>query len=248
MASTDVIQGLWIGKRLSAMQRLSIRSFLAHGHQYHLYTYGDVGDVPAGVQLANANAIIPEAKVFRNINHDTFAAFSDFFRYKLLLDRGGWWADLDLICLRPFDFEAEYVFSSEYEIDKTNLDLSHPITEGVNSGVIKAPRGAPVISEAWVTCCSKSPQQLGWGEIGPLLVRQLVPKYGLSSFVKPAITFCPIPYFMLSLLFDPTVGWIMKTTVYAIHLWHELWRRNNIDVNATYHPDCLYEQLKRRYL
>ena len=33
------IQSLWIGDRLSALERLSIRSFLANGHGFDLYTY-----------------------------------------------------------------------------------------------------------------------------------------------------------------------------------------------------------------
>ncbi len=35
----DVFQSLWIGAELSAMEQLSIRSFLANGHEFHLYTY-----------------------------------------------------------------------------------------------------------------------------------------------------------------------------------------------------------------
>lgn len=35
------------------------------------------------------------------------------FRYKLILERGGWWVDLDTVCLRPFDLDLEHVFASE---------------------------------------------------------------------------------------------------------------------------------------
>src|SRR5712692_1793699 len=108
-----VIQGLWIGSRLSAMEELSIRSFMAHGHEYHLYTYGQVENVPEGTVLRNANEIISFEKLFKYRDYDSYSGFSNHFRYKLLLQNGGWWADLDLICLRPFDFKAEYVFSSE---------------------------------------------------------------------------------------------------------------------------------------
>ena len=34
--ANKVVQGLWIGDRLSVMERLSIASFLRNGHQYHL--------------------------------------------------------------------------------------------------------------------------------------------------------------------------------------------------------------------
>ena len=42
------IQGLWIGTDLSIMERLSITSFLQQGHDYHLYVYDELPNVPAG--------------------------------------------------------------------------------------------------------------------------------------------------------------------------------------------------------
>ena len=46
--TNHVIQGLWIGSELSMLERLSIASFLDNGHDYHLYTYGDVRGIPDG--------------------------------------------------------------------------------------------------------------------------------------------------------------------------------------------------------
>ena len=43
----------------------------------------------------------------------SLAAFSNLFRYKLLLERGGWWVDTDVICLRPFRVRDELVIASE---------------------------------------------------------------------------------------------------------------------------------------
>ena len=45
---SQIIQGLWVGPELSVMEQLSVSSFLRHGHQYHLYVYDDVKNVPAG--------------------------------------------------------------------------------------------------------------------------------------------------------------------------------------------------------
>ena len=94
MIGNRVVQGLWVGDRLSTMEQLSIRSFLAHGHEYHLYVYGSVDNVPAGTRVMDARDIHPEPWDFQSC-----AIFADYFRYKLLLDRGGWWADLDAVCL-----------------------------------------------------------------------------------------------------------------------------------------------------
>jgi hypothetical protein len=47
---------------------------------------------------------------------------------------------------------------------------------------------------------------------------------------------------------DPDIIWQFDEATHAIHLWNEMWRRNQQDKNHRYHPDCLYEQLKRKYL
>lgn len=35
---------------------------------------------------------------------------------------------------------------------------------------------------------------------------------------------------------------------YAIHLWNQFWNRNNINKNGSFSPECLFEQLKKKYL
>src|SRR3954454_16532370 len=107
------IQGLWVGPRLSVVERLSIASFLHHGHNYHLFTYGPVEGLPAGAVLEDARSILPESMIFQYREHASYAGFLDLFRYKVLLERGGWWVDTDPVCLRPFDFDEPYVFGSQ---------------------------------------------------------------------------------------------------------------------------------------
>ena len=110
---TDPIQSLWIGGELSPMEQLSIASFLAHGHEYHLYSYGEVGRLPKGAVLKNAEEILPKTAIFQYRQHPSYAGFSNFFRYRLLLRKGGWWVDTDVVCLKPFAFDAPYVFAAE---------------------------------------------------------------------------------------------------------------------------------------
>ncbi len=60
----ELIQMLWIGPRLSAMERLSIASFLAIGHAVRLYSYGDVEGIPPGVEHHDAREVLPAGSVF----------------------------------------------------------------------------------------------------------------------------------------------------------------------------------------
>lgn len=233
------IQGLWIGPELSVMEQLSISSFLQNGHEYHLYIYDDVKNVPARTLLRDANEILPSSWIFQYKRVPSYAGFSNYFRYKLLLEQGGWWADTDTICLRPFDFEEEYVFSSE---------INERGREVVNSGVIKAASGSRVMAYTWGVCQTKNPARLAWGETGPRLMHKAVKKFSLERYKKTHRTFCPINYEEWRTLLQPGFVNTFADETYAIHLWNEMWRAAGQDKNARYHETCLYERLKRDYL
>jgi len=229
-----VVQGLWIGSPLSIMERLSIKSFLDNGHEYHLYTYDELKDVPAGTVIKDGNEILPASAIFKYKDRPSYSAFSNFFRYKLLLERGGWWVDSDVVCLRPFDFSEDLVVSSQ-------LSAAGQIP---NVGAIKAPKGSEPIAYAWHVCQSKERTRLVWGEIGPALMAEVVKRFGLQESVKPYYVFCPIEWRML--LVPYLVG--VPKDAYAVHLWNSMWVFGNQDKDATYNPGCIYEQLKARYL
>jgi hypothetical protein len=234
----DIIQSLWIGDRLSAMEQMCISSFLAHGHTFHLYTYHPLENIPEGTVRMDAHEILPESSIFKYNGYATYAGFANFFRYKLLLERGGWWVDMDLISLRPFDFPQPYVFSSELDFDGPH----------VNVGAIKVPPQSAVMSYAWSHCSELDPKQLKWGQTGPLLTAEAVEAHALQQHVHAPHVFCPVLLADWAKLFDPRARWDFGEETYAVHLWNELWRRENQSKNGTYADGCLYETLKRRYL
>ena len=49
MSENKIIRSLWIGDVLPDTAILSINSFLKNGHEFHLYVYDDVKNVPDGV-------------------------------------------------------------------------------------------------------------------------------------------------------------------------------------------------------
>lgn len=235
---SDIIQGLWIGPELSVMEQMSVASFVQNGHEYHLYVYDEMKNVPAGAVVKDANEILPSSSIFQYKGRPSYAGFANFFRYKLVFERGGWWADADTVCLRPFDFAEEYVFSSEVCDGE----------EVINSGVFKAPAGSLAMAYAWGVCQTKNPQELVWGETGPRLMGEAVRRYSLEGYKKPHHVFCPVGYLDWHKVLEPDAGALFDERSYAIHLWNEKWRADGRDKNAEYDPGCLYEQLKRRYL
>jgi len=233
-----IIQGLWVGPELSVMEQLSIASFLQHGHDYHLYVYDEPKNVPQGTVIRDANEILPSSSVFQYQHSPSYAGFANFFRYKLILERGGWWADTDIICLKPFDFSEPYVFASE---------ISQGL-EVVTSGVFKGPAQSEVMAYAWGVCQTKDPKQLVWGETGPKLMGEAVRRYALAKYKKPSHVFCPLGFFDWHKVLVPDEEMALDESTYAIHLWNERWRAAGQDKNGQYDERCAYEQLKRKYL
>ncbi len=234
-----LIQTLWIGARLSTMEQLSIRSFLNHGHEYHLYVYEEVEGVPPGTIIKDARDILPDNLIFQYGGSGSYAGFSNFFRYRLLLEKGGWWVDTDVVCVRPFIFDTSHVLATERDPRGR---------EFVTSGIIRAPRGSELMQRAWEICQSKDRQQLRWGETGPVLMHHLAMRHSFMPFAQAPEVFCPI---------DPS-NWIdaimphrivdFEDHTYGIHLWNELWRRHGIDKDEIYAPACLYEVMKKQHL
>ena len=114
-----VVHGLWIGSRLSNLELLTLRSFLHHGHEFHLWVYDEIETpLPSAVKLRDATEIYPREAVFSQRANDietgvgagSVALFADLFRYKLLYEHGGYWVDMDVTCIRPFEFDTAYVF------------------------------------------------------------------------------------------------------------------------------------------
>jgi hypothetical protein len=255
MGDNSIIQGLWIGPRLSPLERLSIASFLANGHAFHLYAYDPIDGVPEGTRVLPAEAILPRSRIFRyrepaygrlaklrsrvfGAKLGSYAGFANLFRFKLLLEKGGWWVDLDTVCLRPFDFPGEYVFSSEIDRGAEAVDLA----------AIKVPAGSAIAGYLFQESDRKTPKDLYYGEIGPVLLGRAVERFHLQQYVQPSHVFCPIDFPDWEAALRSGGDSKICPEAFAVHLWNEMWRRNGRDKDAVYPPDCLFERLKSRYL
>ena len=241
---SNIIQTLWIGKSLSIVENLCLNSFVKNGHEVHLYTYEKDISIPQGVRKRNANEILPQAEIFTYSNgpgKGSFSGFSNFFRYKLLNLKGGWWVDTDVIALKPFEFDEDFVFASEKlrgETKKTHI----------SSCVIKANKSSKIFEEAFQICNQKNKSEISWGETGPRLVHELVIKHGMQKHVKESKCFNPVDYFQFNQILNKEDKEINLSSSVAVHLWNEMWRRNNINKNDSFPRESLFEKLKLKYL
>lgn len=234
----EAIQCLWIGSQLSKLEILSLRSYLRHGHQVHLYCYGPIAGVPSGIELRDGNEILSEQKIFsyqKGFGKGSYSAFSNQFRYALLYKKGGWYSDLDVVCLRPFDFSEPYIFAEQ--VGKWS--------QRINGHVIKVPAHCEIIKYCLDRSLSVDQDTLTWGKIGPKLLTRAVRKFRLTSYAKDCTVFSPIRSKEVWRFFQP---YELPPTGFAVHLFQEMWRSGDWDRNGSFAPDSLFETLKRQYL
>ena len=240
----EIINGLWIGRPLGLMEQLSITSFLRNGHEYHLYCYEEIANIPAGTIIHNAAAILPASEIFYYSSGEgrgSVSAFSNFFRYKLLLEKGGWWVDTDVVCLRPFDFEEPIVLASE----RTETGIQKTQT---TTAVLKLPKNHLLARVCYEAASRQDRAKLDWGQTGPQLLDMAARENGLQHFVKAPNVFCPVDHWKWrSLLSKNPFMRPVTDESHAIHLWHERWRRAGIKMDATLNDKTPFARLLSRY-
>lgn len=262
-----VIQAMWVGPSLSLMEQLGIRSFLANGHEYHLYVYEIPAGVPPGTTLKDANEIVHQSRIWRykqeGFAKGSISGFSELFRYTLLHKKGGWWVDSDVVCLRPFDHSGEIVISTSHEAEHGVLPCTF---------VLKFPAGGRCTEYLLKTADRPDPDTISYLEIGPFLVQRMVKELALEAHLAPPTDFAPIGWRGLSRIVRKPGRWGLRSlyrtlywrwhgltnpnthpgrihdSSYALHLWNEFWRNCGLNKDDTYASGCEYERLKRLYL
>ncbi|MBN3584797.1 hypothetical protein JYB64_20565 [Algoriphagus aestuarii] len=222
----NVVKSLWISSEIDEMQIVCMNSFIELGHEFHLYTYGEIQNVPNGVIIKNANDIINEEFVFKD-KFNSYATFSDWFRIKLLYDLGGWWVDCDVLCLKKFISDWPYIFATE--ISKSLSGEEYP---QICNAIIKMPKESKVgleillaIGEKMKTINSK---ELFWTEIGAKIISEKILKFNLTDYVVSPEVFCPINYFNFKDLLKDSIAFSDDT--YGVHLWNKMWEWNNENI------------------
>jgi len=252
MRDRPIIQSLWIGDRLSALERLAISSFLSHGHAFHLYVYDEVADVPQGVVTKDAARIVPPDRIFKYRDFESYAGFSNLFRYRLLMEKGEYWVDCDVVCLAPFRRAPDYVFATELQEVRS---FRSKRKFAASNSVLKTPPGSGIITYCYEEAARRDPRDLVWGETGPALITTAVEKFGLKGYAARPSTFCPISFWEWERSISGSLASSLKTRTKlavcrsrGVHLWQEMWRRNGVDKDAFFPDHSLFERLKRRYV
>jgi Alpha 1,4-glycosyltransferase conserved region/Glycosyltransferase sugar-binding region containing DXD motif len=252
----------WHGAPLSRIERLCIASFLAHGHPVDLYVYETPAMLPSGVRLMSAEGILPRALLFTHRRTGSLGPFSDWFRYRLLTERGGIWADADVVCVAPLSYPQAEIFGWQD-------------AHALNNAVLGLPAGHELA--AWLAACCEEPNRLlpydglsmrlrklrrryfagdrrdgvRWGEYGPKGLTQAARHLGYLDKAQPAAHFYPVRCDDWRVMFASSAHkkppWTPDSR--AVHLWQQMMNSApGFDKNARFPEDSPFEELCRRYL
>jgi len=215
----------WTGPPLSPYELLSIQSFLTAGAKVFVYSTSKTLRVPEGVELLDARELWPGPvhRFFYPDGDPSPALHSNLVRYVGLHRFGGWYADLDMICLRGLPTSKVY--------------LAWQTDDSVNGAIMKFPPHSPVMAGAIEESRVRLPQTARGAPItlrntlGPHLVTKLVHDYALDHVVRPISSAHPIEFLDVPAMFDPLRRDELNERIADsdfVHLWNEYWRRVRI--------------------
>jgi len=218
MPATDpnVVRTFWHGSDLSAYEELALASFVKLGHTVQIFAYQRLRAIE-GVEQVDAASILPETEVFSyrdGPGKGSFSAFSNLFRYKLLHEIGGIWADADILCLKPF----------------TALPLPCVGWQGekqLNSAIMRFPPGHPITIELYERAREMG-RDIHWGQTGPRLLSEVVLRNRGKITIMPQKAFYPISWRDAWKLLSGPEDKRCETAVgrsYCVHWWNEILRR-----------------------
>jgi hypothetical protein len=219
----------WAYGDLTMLEKLAALSFIANGFELRLWTYGEITNLPKGINQYDARKVLPEDRVFKYKN-GSYAGFADLFRYAVLCQQGGLWADTDVVCLASAtDFRS---------IAEDGLLVTErtPNSIQMNCNLIYHPKptAGDIIDLAHTIADRYQVEKLEWGDCGPKLLTTLVkaypkitPKIMSPEFAKPVNHWdCP------NALLDESKELPKET--WFLHCFNEMWRRSGTNKNNPY--------------
>jgi len=198
---------LWINGSLSYLEQLCAKSYVDAGHHTILYTYEPVGCIPDGIEVRDANDILPLDGFLLHSRTGSPALHSDLFRYKLLEKDGDTiWVDTDAYCVKKFKPINGHFHGWESK-------------RHVNGGVLALPQDSDTLGELlaftsdefaippWLPKPKREEMErakdagkpvhasdMPWGSWGPHAVTHFLQKTGEVKYSLPTVGLYPFSF------------------------------------------------------
>lgn len=224
----------WHGDQLSALEMACMRSFLDHGHALRVFTYQKVA-LPEGAINEDASQILPLESYFSY--QESSSAFSNIFRYKLLLEQGGWWVDTDVVCLKS-------------EIPSCDYFWAEQSPDVINSAVLKFPIGDPRLERLLLLGLRGSKKITHWGQIGPELATNVLADEKPQNHLGGMDTAYPVHFFEAHFFWLPEYAALVErrcANSFFLHLWHSSIKWAGIPLDCAPPPGSFLNNLYLRH-
>ena len=257
------VAALWIGGPLSFLEQLCLISYVHAGHHVRLYTYENVPNVPPGVEVADANEIMPMTNTIVHKNSGSPAPQADAFRYQMLakLDRTIW-ADTDAYCVKPFTTQTGHFHGWESKKTINNGVLGLPQDSETLRLLIEltsdpykippflSPEQTRDLEEAAARGEPKDAGEMPWGVWGPKALTYYLHVTGDMRYSLPPVALYPLHFKDRRLLLRP--GWDSSAAItdetLSIHFYGRRMRRRIVSHEGGIpRPRSLFGQLLKRH-
>ena len=237
-----VIASLWVGAELSWLEQLCLKSFVDNGHDVVLFTYDEVKGVPDGVQVEDANDILPAERIIRHAKTGSPAYHADVFRLHMLRQTDYVWADTDAYCCQPWDLRGKHFHG--WISDKKPM---------VNNGVLRLPKTSRTLKAMlqftrdeypippWYSAKKQAELQalkdagqgvhvalLPWGVWGPDALTWFLQETGEISNSQPGHVIYPVPFKQAGVVLNPNrrnqASKHIRSDTLSIHFWGRRFR------------------------
>ncbi|MBY6139351.1 class I SAM-dependent methyltransferase [Leisingera daeponensis] len=259
------IASLWVGAELSWLEQLCLQSFLDNGHEVTLFTYDDVKGVPEGVQMADANDILPADSIIRHAKTGSPAYHADVFRLHMLRQTDYVWADTDAYCCQPWDIKGKHFHG--WISDKKPM---------VNNGVLRLPKTSKTLKAMlkftsdeypippWYSAEKQAELQalkdagqgvhvslLPWGVWGPDALTWFLQETGEISNSRPGHVIYPVPFKQAGVVLNPNrpnqARKHIRSDTLSIHFWGRRFRNIAAKYGGVPAEGCFVHELLAKH-
>ena len=231
----------WHGARLRDVDRICLASMIMTGQRVKLFAYAPIENVPEGVELHDAETILPQA-AFRRLdpaypdleNKLTIVQFSDIFRIMLMKHRQGVWLDTDVFLLKQFHPDpARPYFARENRfrvgVSALYFPPDHPVIaefDNYMAGDYPLPRWLGIrrglLRPFWYRLTGQpvTPASIGITIFGNDGISRLAKKYGIFKNAAPQKNFYYWVGKQATRIYDPAYGveWKNDPCVIGFHI------------------------------
>jgi len=208
----------WHGGELSPLHWACIDSFVKQGHELRVFSYEEP-KLPPGTTLENARQIVDEAELFEF--ERSFSAFSNIFRYRLLLEHGGWWVDTDVYCRTR-------------EIPDCTYSWAEQSPGSINGAVLRFPSDDATLESILEEALIIGKNLETWGELGPRLLTKHLGGRTFADHYGSTSAFYPVHWLEAHRFWLPEGNESIQSRCAQspfIHLWGSMFSRYGIDID-----------------